>query len=185
MLLTFCYRAFVAILGLVARRGTDAAAREAELLVLRHEVAVLRRTNPRRRVGLLVTPDTLLRRHRDLVRRRWTYPHDRGGRPRINADLRDLVVRLARENPRCGYLRIVGELERIGLIASASTVRRILANARLPGAPRRADLARIPPRPGRRHRRLRLLLHRHDPAAAPLHPVLHRGRQPAPCGSPG
>ena len=72
MLLSFCYRAFVAILGLVARRGTDAAAREAELLVLRHEVAVLRRTNPRRRVGLLVTPDTLLRWHRDLVRRRWT-----------------------------------------------------------------------------------------------------------------
>ena len=94
MLLAFCYRAFVALLRLTVRRGAVVAAREAELLVLRHELVVLRRTNPpprlrwsdraylaalarliapRRRVGLLVTPDTLLRWHRDLVRRRWTF----------------------------------------------------------------------------------------------------------------
>ena len=159
MLLAFCYRAFVALLRLTVRRGAVVAAREAELLVLRHELVVLRRTNPpprlrwsdraylaalarliapRRRVGLLVTPDTLLRWHRDLVRRRWTFPHDRGGRPRINAELRDLILRLARENPRWGYQRIVGELDRVGLVASSTTVRRVLASARLPGAPRRA-----------------------------------------------
>ena len=93
MLLSFFYRAFVAVLRLISRRGAEVVAREAELLVLRHEVAVLRRSSsrprlrpsdraylaalarlmaPQRRVGLVVTPETLLRWHRDLVRRRWT-----------------------------------------------------------------------------------------------------------------
>jgi hypothetical protein len=159
LLLSFLYRAFVAVVFLIARRGGEEAAREAELLVLRHELAVLRRTSPRprlrpadraylaaltrliarrRRAGLLVTPDTLVRWHRDLVRRRWTHPRRTGGRPRVDTDLRELVLRLARENPRWGYLRIVGELQRVGVTVSATTVRRILAGARLGPAPRRS-----------------------------------------------
>jgi putative transposase len=93
---------------------------------------------PARRRGLLVTPHTLLRWHRELVRRRWTYPPARPGRPTIDARTRELVVRLARENPRWGYQRIAGELNKLGLSVSPSTVRRLLARAGLGPAPRRS-----------------------------------------------
>ena len=114
---------------------------------------------PRRRHGLLVTPQTLLRWHRELVRRRWTYPRARPGRPSIDARTRELVLRLARENPRWGYQRIAGELNKLGLSVSPSTVRRLLARAGLGPAPRTlgTDLARVPARAGREHRRVRLL----------------------------
>jgi transposase len=127
--------------------------------VLRHQLTVLRRQverprlrqsdrafltaasrvlPPQRRHDLLVTPQTLLRWHRELVRRRWTYSHRGPGRPPIPAESRELVLRLARENPRWGYQRIAGELSKLGIFVSPSTVRRLLAGAGLGSAPRRS-----------------------------------------------
>jgi transposase len=97
-----------------------------------------RAMRPLHRHGLLVTPPTLPRWHRQLVRRRWTFPSARAGRPSIDARTRELVARLARENPRWGYQRIAGELNKLGLSVSPSTVRRLLARAALGPAPRRS-----------------------------------------------
>ena len=126
MSLRLLYLIFRQVLGLVLLSCRSSSAKDVELLVLRHEVAVLRRTNPRPRLGWadrvvfaalvqrlpcalrrhrLVAPDTILRWHRRLVRRRWTYPN-RTGRPPIDDILADLVVRMARENPRWGYVRL-------------------------------------------------------------------------------
>src|SRR4051812_21587604 len=143
-------------LALLARSDT---AKDAEILTLRHEVAVLRRTNPRptltwldravfsalsrllppplRRIRL-VSPRTLLRWHAQLVARRWTYPHRRPGRPPTAAPIRALVLRMARENPRWGYRRIQGELIGLGHPVAASTVWKILKSAGLDPAPRRS-----------------------------------------------
>jgi putative transposase len=143
--------------------GEGAAAKDAELLVLRHEVAVLRRQVARPRVdwadravltglarllprpawrGLFVQPATLLRWHRDLVGRRWTYPHKRG-RPAVAMGVRALVLRLARENPTWGYRRIHGELGRLGYKdrIGASTVWAILHRAGIAPAPKRSDVS--------------------------------------------
>jgi putative transposase len=156
---SFLYLAFRALLGalLRCRRGLDA--KDIELMVLRHEVAVLRRQVARPKLGAadrallaaaacqlprfsrggrLVTPPTLLRWHRALVRRKWRQPPGRRGRPPIPTDVRVLVLRLARENPRWGHRRISGELVRLGLRVSPTTVRRLLARAGLGPAPRRS-----------------------------------------------
>jgi putative transposase len=132
--------------------------KEVEILVLRHELSVLRRQSGRPRFDphdrLLLTalsrvlprrdwnvfpvrPETLLRWHRQLVARRWTYPHRRPGRPPIRRDVRELVLRLARENPSSGYVRIVGELPKLSIAVSATSVRNIFANAGSPPAPQR------------------------------------------------
>jgi putative transposase len=89
--------------------------------------------------SFFVTPATLLRWHRELVARRWTYPHRRPGRPATSVDVRQLVLRLARENPGWGYRRVRGELVAVGISLAASTVWAILREAGIEPAPRRLE----------------------------------------------
>src|SRR5204862_7356530 len=90
--------------------------------------------------GFVVTRQTLLRWHRELVRRRCTYPQRRPGRPPLDPSIRALILRLARENSSWGYLRIVGELRTLGIAVSGSYVRSVLARAGVPPAPERDRL---------------------------------------------
>jgi hypothetical protein len=139
--------------------GRDEATKDVEIMVLRHEVAILRRqvTRPRPdwadrailaalsrllppglRAHRLVRPGTLPAWHRRMVRRRWTYPHQ-SGRPRMSEEIRELVVRLARDNSSWGYRRVHGELVRLGYQVSEATIRRISWSRRVGPAPRDAD----------------------------------------------
>src|SRR3954447_5046440 len=147
-------RRVLGVLGCGPTPNADAV----EIAVLRHQLAVLHRQAPRPRYNpadrmvlaalakllsrkrwavFLVTPATLLRWHRELIVRRWTYPPTGRDRRGLDEKIVALVVRLARENPRWGYLRIVGECRNLGVRVAATSVRRILRRHGLGPAPRR------------------------------------------------
>jgi putative transposase len=158
MLFALLYFLVGRLLGGGGRRPDE---QDIELLVLRHQVKVLPRQVKRPRLNRLdrvllaaasraltrssrssfvVRPETLLRWHRELVTKKWTYRRRRGhpGRPPIEPDVRDLIVRLGRQNPGWGYQRIRGELLKLDIWISATTVRTILLRHGLDPAPRRA-----------------------------------------------
>ncbi|MDX3260173.1 helix-turn-helix domain-containing protein [Streptomyces sp. MI02-2A] len=166
MALRMLYLVFLRLLGLLLLLSRSQQTKDAELLALRHENAVLRRqlgvrphlTWPDRAVlaalarhlpsrlrrHRLFTPGTLLTWHRRLLRWKWKQKPARTGRPPISEELTAPILRLARENPTWGSTRIQGELRRLGPRVGASTIRRILRSAGLGPAPRRAAA----PRPG-------------------------------------
>jgi hypothetical protein len=150
--LTLCRS--IQLLVLLARGDTR---KDLEILVPRHQLAVLRRQVARPRLEpadrallaalsralprsrwpcFFVTPDTLLRWHRRLVAGAWTYPHRGTGRPPLDQELQQLIIRLASENPRWGYQRIQGELIRLGMRVSATAIRTTLRRHGLDPTPR-------------------------------------------------
>jgi transposase len=143
---------------LLAQLGRGDAAKDLEILVLRHQLAVLRRQTPRPKLEpadrallaavsrvlprarwscFFVKPDTLLGWHRRLVAGAWTYPGRGPGRPPLGQEVQQLIVGLGRENPRWGYQRIQGELLRLGVQVSASAIRTTLRRHGLDPVPRR------------------------------------------------
>jgi putative transposase len=160
VVLLFVYWALRRLLELQVLRTRSEREKEIEILVLRHQLRLLERQVARPRLrqadrallaafsralprpawsAFVFAPVTLLRWHRELVARRWTYPHCRPGRPGTPVGVRELVVRLARENPGWGYRRIQGELVGLGITIAASTVWAILREAGIEPAPRRLD----------------------------------------------
>jgi transposase len=156
------YRFGCLLLGWLRLLARSSAVKDVEILVLRHQMAVLQRSSPkpvftggdravlaallrllskrhRSALKLLVSPRTVLRWHARLVAKKWTYPHRRPGRPAKPEALRALVLRLARENDRWGYRRIHGELLSLGWKVAASTVWEILKQAGIDPAPQRAS----------------------------------------------
>ncbi len=162
VLLSLLYFLTRRVLELAALQFRSRQSKDLEIVVLRHELAVLRRQvarpelsdadrvflaaasrllSRRRWSSFFVQPETLLRWHRRLVARRWTYPRKGRGRPPIGPAIAALILRLARENPRWGYLRIQGELSGLGIRISATTIRRVLATAGLDPAGQRFGLS--------------------------------------------
>jgi putative transposase len=159
------------LVGMLLGRLRSEHAKDVELAVLRHQLAVLRRqvkrpefhpadrallaalssALPRRRWSIfLVTPDTILRWHRRLVTRKWTQPDHRCGRPPLTDHVVTLILRLAGENPRWGYRRIQGELKKLGIRVSATTIRAVLLGNGFgprPDGPRSPGERSFEPRP--------------------------------------
>ncbi len=156
MLFPILYFVLRLLLGLVPKGATRE--REAEILVLRQQVKVLSRQAGRAKLrrrdrmllaavsrllpgerwgSFVVTPQTLLRWHRELVRRKWTYKKDQGGRPPIDPQIVALILQMAKDNPRWGYMRIKGELKKLGTGVAANTIKTILTRNGLGPAPRR------------------------------------------------
>ena len=148
---------FARLCGWLVLPGRSAASTDVELLVLRHEVAVLRRASPRPRLDgadravltalirhlpralrahRLVTPGTILRLHRRLVSKKWACP-SRTGRAPVSTEIAALIERLATESHGWGYQRIQGELLKLGHQVSASAIRRVLKALKIPPAPKR------------------------------------------------
>jgi transposase InsO family protein len=159
VLVRLIYRSLAALLSWLALSARSSASKNAELLILRHEVAVLRRQNPKPRIDWadravlaalarilpkalrahrIVTPETLLRWHRYMVTKKWTQPKA-PGRPPLAGELAELIVKLARDNPSWGVVRIQGELRRLGHRVGAGTIRRILRSHRIPPPAVRQD----------------------------------------------
>lgn len=155
------YLLIIRTFGWLLLLGRSQGAKNAEIVVLGHEVAVLRRqvstpelswsdralfaalsrVLPRElRAHRRVTPGTVLGWHRRMIAKHWTYPNT-SGRPPVAVEIRDLVLRLAGENPRWGYRRIQGEAQRLGYRAGEGTVRRILAGVGIRPAPRRTSVS--------------------------------------------
>ena len=162
LLISLVYWALRRLLELVLLRQRSEHSKELEILVLRHQLHVLQRQVARPRLRpddrlllaalsrslprsawstLFVSPATLLRWHRELVARRWTYSRSTVGRPRTDRGISELVLRLARENPTWGYRRIQGELVGLGIRVAPSTVWAILRRHGIEPAPRRAELS--------------------------------------------
>jgi putative transposase len=152
---------FTRALGWLVLLGRSGRSKEIEILVLRHQLAVLQRQTGRprlswadralisalarllpkaRRFGMLITPGTLLRWHADLVKRRWTYRRRQPGRPPVRPTIRELILQMAGENPTWGYRRIAGELAKLGRVIAPATVWAILKKAGVDPAPRRSGL---------------------------------------------
>jgi putative transposase len=159
--LRFAYLAVLQMFGWLALLPRSGRVKDAEILILRHQVAVLQRQvkAPRlswadravlaalgrllpgsqlRQMCLIVSPRTVLRWHADLVRRRWTFPRHAPGRPRTGQSVRALVLEMARDNPSWGYRRIHGELAGLGHKIAPSTVWKILKDAGIDPAPQRS-----------------------------------------------
>jgi hypothetical protein len=162
VLVSFVYLVACRLFALVLLLARGDRSNELELLVPRHELSILRRQARRPQLtesdrvllaalsrliprrswhAFLITPETLVRLHRRIVARRWTYAHRRPGRPRIDQGLRELILRLAPKNGDWGYVRIVGELRKLGITVTATLVRNVLARAGIPPAPERAALS--------------------------------------------
>ena len=180
MLLSLVYFVVRWLLQALVRSGHGDMEREVELLVLRHQLKVLsrgaRRSMFRRRDrrllaaasrvlprnrwrAFIVTPRTVLRCHRDLIRRKWTYRRRGPGRPALGPETVELIIRMAKENSRWGYLRIRGELLKLGVRLSATAIRTVLLRHGLGPAPsaRRPVVGRVPPGSGSRDLGVRLL----------------------------